>query len=102
MHRWESGGVGAFCRVSCADIMRFKMQQSGLSEMLHPLARALSELRVKRRLFWQELCVLKRRPRELMQMFVSEHAQFFLPQPQFGRRWGSETGLIRFVELQLM
>lgn len=40
----ESGGVGAFCRVSCADIMRFKMQQSGLSEMLHPLARTLSEL----------------------------------------------------------
>lgn len=43
MHRWESGGVGASCRVSCDDIMRFKMQQSGLSEMLHPLARTLSE-----------------------------------------------------------
>lgn len=40
----ESGDVGAFCRVSCADIMRLKMQQSGLSEMLHPLARTLSEL----------------------------------------------------------
>lgn len=43
MHRWESGGVGASGGVSCEDIMWFKMPQSGLTKMLRPLTRTLSE-----------------------------------------------------------